>query len=299
MKSLLGRQYDDPAVQEFNNQRLGWSRDAFEDHKTGGVHLLPESQCETDNWEEMGGYRSSQTWRPEELSSLILSKMRKMAETHLGSLVKDVVLTVPPDFTIAQRLATREAGLLAGLNVVGILLEPVAAAIAYGLDKKEEEDTEGHILIFSSIRILHQEQDLDVSILGSENNILRVKSSAVGKGNTILDTVERAMKEAEASKNSITDIVLVGDLTGIQEVTKILEDFFPGSQLHTSINPREVVATGAAIVAARLNPGNTKVVSEKDGKSVSVQVLAAQDQRDGGTVSPPSSPSKKKQKLTV
>ena len=221
---------------------------------------------------------------------MILSKMRQMSESHLLSLVKDVVLTVPPDFTIAQRLATREAGLLAGLNVIGILLEPVAAAIAYGLDKKEE-DTEGHILIFSSIRILHQEQDLDVSILGSENNILRVKSSAVGKGNAILDTVEKAMKEAKADKNSITDIVLVGDLTGIQEVTKILEDFFPGSQLHTSINPREVVATGAAIVAARLNPGNTKVVSEKDEESVSVPVLGAQDLRDGGTVSPSSSPS--------
>ena len=99
--------------------------------------MLPESKIETDDSEGFGGYRSEQEWKPEELSSLILIKMKEMAETHLGTLVKDAVLTVPADFTSSQRLATKEAGLLAGLNVIGILQEPAAAAIAYGLDKKE------------------------------------------------------------------------------------------------------------------------------------------------------------------
>ena len=212
---------------------------------------------------------------------------------------------IPP---IYQRLATKEAGRLAQLNVVGILEEPLAAAIACGLDKKE-----GNILIFSATLLVGQDEDLDVSILSSENSLLRVRSTAVGKGNAILDTVERAMTEARADKSSITDIVMVGDLDAIQEVTeKLLKDFFPGSHLHTSINPREVVATGAAIVAARLTAGNAKVVSEDDGGAVSVQDRGAQDQRDRGTASvqntqgdkvkqdslSPSSPPKKKQKLT-
>ena len=245
----------------------------------------------------MGGmeYRTKQHWKPEELSSLILFKMKEMAETHLGSLVKDAVLTVPAHFNISQRLATREAGLLAGFNVIGILEEPVAAAIAYGLDK--QESTKGNILI-----LCQGNRTLDVSIMSSENLTLRVKSTTVEKireeiledvtimtkerieeiaarvsiNKMFLDPVKRAMKEAKTDQSTITDLIIVGLLkwTPSAVVQKLLQNFFPGSKLHTSINPEEVLATGAAIVAARLTAGNTNKVSEDDGVAAAVQDLS-------------------------
>ena len=73
---------------------------------------------------------------PEEISAMILTKMKDVAETFLGQTVKNAVVTVPAYFNDAQRQATKDAGTIAGLNVVRILNEPTAAAIAYGLDKK-------------------------------------------------------------------------------------------------------------------------------------------------------------------
>lgn len=75
-------------------------------------------------------------YAPEEVSAMILTKMKEIAETFLGDKVKNAVVTVPAYFNDAQRQATKDAGTIAGLNVVRILNEPTAAAIAYGLDKK-------------------------------------------------------------------------------------------------------------------------------------------------------------------
>ncbi|XP_045830941.1 heat shock 70 kDa protein 18-like [Trifolium pratense] len=77
----------------------------------------------------------------EEISSMVLWKMRKISEAYLGSNVKNVVLTVPAYFNNSQRQATKDAGLIAGLNVVRIINEPTAAALAYGLDKKATDDS--------------------------------------------------------------------------------------------------------------------------------------------------------------
>jgi molecular chaperone DnaK (HSP70) len=68
---------------------------------------------------------------------MVLTKMREIAETYLGSQIKDVVVTVPAYFNDSQRQATKDAGSIAGLNVLRIINEPTAAAIAYGLDKKK------------------------------------------------------------------------------------------------------------------------------------------------------------------
>ncbi|XP_026433840.1 heat shock 70 kDa protein 18-like [Papaver somniferum] len=84
----------------------------------------------------------------EEISSMVLIKMRETAEAYLGSTVKNAVITVPAYFNDSQRHATRDAGVIAGLNVMRLLSEPTAAAIAYGLDRKGTGAGVKNVLIF-------------------------------------------------------------------------------------------------------------------------------------------------------
>jgi L1 cell adhesion molecule like protein len=109
----------------------------------------------------------------EEISSMVLIKMKEIAEAYLGSTIKNAVITVPAYFNDSQRQATKDAGVISGLNVMRIINEPTAAAIAYGLDKKATSVGEKNVLIFDL-----GGGTFDVSLLTIEEGIFEVKATA-------------------------------------------------------------------------------------------------------------------------
>ena len=119
IKRLIGRKFDTEAVRK-------------------DIAISPFKIIKADNndaWIEVRGKRYS----PPEISAIVLQKMKKTAEDYLGETVTDAVITVPAYFDDSQRQATKDAGKIAGLNVLRIINEPTAAALAYGLDRKKEE----------------------------------------------------------------------------------------------------------------------------------------------------------------
>jgi L1 cell adhesion molecule like protein len=118
-KRLIGRRYDDPTVRE---DMKHWPFAVIND---GGK---PKIQVKYKG--------ETKTFSPEEISSMVLTKMKETAEMTLGKLATSAVITVPVYFNQSQRRATKNAGAAAGLNVVRIINEPTAAALAYGLEKK-------------------------------------------------------------------------------------------------------------------------------------------------------------------
>ncbi|XP_046916690.2 heat shock-related 70 kDa protein 2 [Dermatophagoides farinae] len=155
-KRLIGRRFDDQSVQ---SDMKHWP------FKVVNEKGKPKIQVEYKD--EM------KRFFPEEISSMVLIKMKEVAEAYLGTTVNDAVITVPAYFNDSQRQATKDAGTIAGLNVLRIINEPTAAAIAYGLDKKKTDKHERNVLIFDL-----GGGTFDVSILVIDGGIFEVKSTA-------------------------------------------------------------------------------------------------------------------------
>lgn len=158
-KRLIGRRYSDSSVQS--------------DVKHFSYKVIEKNDdkpyCQVMYKGEMKDFS------PEEISAMVLTKMKDIAESYLGKEVKNAVITVPAYFNDSQRLATKDAGTIAGLNVARIINEPTAAAIAYGLDRKSGGQTsrERNVLIFDL-----GGGTFDVSLLTIEDGIFEVKATA-------------------------------------------------------------------------------------------------------------------------
>ena len=153
-KRLIGRQFTDPLVQK--------------DMKLWPFKVVPDSSGKPLIQVTVDGAKKSLT--PQEVSSMVLGKMRDTAEAYLGKEVKNMVVTVPAYFNDAQRQATKDAGAIAGLNVLRILNEPTAAAIAFGLDRSHAAET---VLVFDL-----GGGTFDVSLLSIDSGVFEVLATA-------------------------------------------------------------------------------------------------------------------------
>ena len=268
VKRLIGRKYNDKEVQ-MDKKLLPY--DIID--KDGKPYI----QVETKGQKKL--------YSPEEISAMVLTKMKTVAENFLGTKVKNAVITVPAYFNDSQRQSTKDAGTIAGLNVLRIINEPTAAAIAYGLDKK---DKERNILVFDL-----GGGTFDVSLLTIDSGVFEVKTviqklkteiekakrhlssslqatieiDELEPGFDFKDTlsrakfeelnmdlfkktmapVEKVMEDSGFKKSEIAEVVLVGGSTRIPKVQTLIKDYFNGKEPNKGINPDEAVAYGAAV----------------------------------------------------
>ena len=304
IKRLIGRRYDDKMVAKDKKQ-------------------VPYKIVKGDNgdaWVEIDDSKYS----PSQVSAFILQKMKETAESYLGETVSQAVITVPAYFNDSQRQATKDAGKIAGLEVLRIINEPTAAALAYGLEKKENgviavydlgggtfdvsvleigdgvfevKSTNGdtflggedfdHRIVDYLADEFKKENGIDLredrlalqrlkeagekakielsSTTQTEVNLPFITADASGPKHLnikltraklealVEDLVERtvepckkALKDAGLKASEIDEVILVGGMTRMPLVNKIVKEFF-GREPHKGVNPDEVVAIGAAI----------------------------------------------------
>ena len=155
IKRLIGRRFDDPMTQK-------------------DIGMVPYKIVKADNGDAWVHGREGKRYAPSEISAFILQKMKETAESYLGEKVQQAVITVPAYFNDAQRQATKDAGKIAGLEVLRIINEPTAAALAYGMDKKQA----GTIAVYDL-----GGGTFDISILEIGDGVFEVKST---NGDTFL-----------------------------------------------------------------------------------------------------------------
>ncbi|MFT4180609.1 MAG: Hsp70 family protein, partial [Rhizobium sp.] len=194
VKRLIGRRYEDPTVEK-------------------DKHLVPFQIVKGDNgdaWVEAQG----KGYSPAQISAMILQKMKETAESYLGEKVEKAVITVPAYFNDAQRQATKDAGRIAGLEVLRIINEPTAAALAYGLDKKDGKTIAVYDLGGGTF---------DISILEIGDGVFEVKST---NGDTFLGGEDFDMRLVEylvAEFKKDNGIDLKGDKLALQRLKEAAE----------------------------------------------------------------------------
>ncbi|NLS20556.1 molecular chaperone DnaK [Rhizobium sp. P40RR-XXII] len=194
VKRLIGRRYEDPTVEK-------------------DKHLVPFNIVKGDNgdaWVEAQG----KGYSPAQISAMILQKMKETAESYLGEKVDKAVITVPAYFNDAQRQATKDAGKIAGLEVLRIINEPTAAALAYGLDKKDGKTIAVYDLGGGTF---------DISILEIGDGVFEVKST---NGDTFLGGEDFDMRLVEylvAEFKKDNGIDLKGDKLALQRLKEAAE----------------------------------------------------------------------------
>ncbi|GHS90795.1 chaperone protein DnaK [Alphaproteobacteria bacterium] len=209
IKRLIGRRFDDPMTQK-------------------DIGLVPYKICanaEGDAWVNVRGTNYS----PSQISAFILQKMKETAEAHLGEEVTEAVITVPAYFNDSQRQATKDAGKIAGLNVLRIINEPTAAALAYGLDKKKN----GLVVVYDL-----GGGTFDVSVLEIIDGVFEVKAT---NGDTFLggeDFDSRIMDHIAETFKKENSIDLRKDKMALQRLKEAAEKakIELSSSMQTEIN---------------------------------------------------------------
>ena len=195
IKRLIGRRFDDPMTQK-------------------DIGMVPYKIVKADNGDAWVQGRDGKKYSPSEISAFILQKMKETAEAHLGEKVTQAVITVPAYFNDAQRQATKDAGKVAGLEVLRIINEPTAAALAYGMDKQNS----GVIAVYDL-----GGGTFDISILEIGDGVFEVKST---NGDTFLGGEDFDMRLVgyladEFKKESGID--LRGDRLALQRLKEAAE----------------------------------------------------------------------------
>src|SRR6266571_503309 len=274
IKRFMGRKYDDPEV----------DRDR---------RIVPYKVVRAGNgdvWVEIQGKQYS----PPEISAMILQKLKTDSEAYLGERVTQAVITVPVYFNDAQRQATKDAGKIAGLEVLRIINEPTAASLAYGLDKKKDEriiawladefrkesgiDLRQDRMALQRLKEAAEKAKKELSSsMQTEVNLPFITADASGPKHLTMtltrskleqlveDLIEKSRKpvmqalaDASVRPGDIQEIVLVGGQTRMPAVQTMVRRIFD-REPNRGVNPDEVVAVGAAIQAGVLT-GDVKDV---------------------------------------
>ncbi|CAI7314371.1 BEM_collapsed_G0046700.mRNA.1.CDS.1 [Saccharomyces cerevisiae] len=260
-KRLIGRRFDDESVQK--------------DMKTWPFKVI---DVDGNPVIEVQYLEETKTFSPQEISAMVLTKMKEIAEAKIGKKVEKAVITVPAYFNDAQRQATKDAGAIAGLNVLRIINEPTAAAIAYGLGAGKSEK-ERHVLIFDL-----GGGTFDVSLLHIAGGVYTVKSTS---GNTHLggqdfDTNLLEYFKAEFKKKTGLDISddaralrrlrtaaerAKRTLSSVTQTTVEVDSLFDGEDFESSLTRARFEDLNAALFKSTLEPVEQVLKDAKISKS--------------------------------
>jgi L1 cell adhesion molecule like protein len=260
-KRLIGRRFDEESVQK--------------DIKTWPFTVIDKEGSPFIEVEYLG---EKKTFAPQEISSMVLTKMKEIAEAKIGQKVEKAVITVPAYFNDAQRQATKDAGAIAGLNVLRIINEPTAAAIAYGLGAGKS-DKERHVLIFDL-----GGGTFDVSLLHLAGGVFTVKATA---GDTHLggqdfdtnlleffkaDFLKKTGKDISSDARALRRLRTAAEkakrtLSSVATTTVEVDSLFDGEDFSLNISRARFEAINDALFKSTLEPVEQVLKDAKIAKS--------------------------------